>query len=132
MSQNLATSTNIVKATDILSGRFDIDKWIRDNTTKKETPKNGIVVDLTWVRGEANKVLNAKLQSIWLSSGYIWVDGDTNIYDLEANYMYLYADGIAFLGSMDDYEFTSAYKKGYELVEISLNEALNGGHKKYL
>jgi len=131
MSQNLIPDVNIVKATDILSGRFDLDKWI-SSILKKETPKNGVVVDLTWIKGEANKVLNAKIQSIWLSSGYKWVDGDTDIYDFELNYIYLYVGGIAFLSSMDDYKFTTAFEEGYKLVEISPNEALKGGHKKYL
>ena len=56
-----------VKATDILSGAFDLGKWIKDNTSEKDVI---YCVDLTWVKGEAREVLSAALQKKAFEKGF--------------------------------------------------------------
>lgn len=126
--QSSIKEAQTVSAVDILSGKFDLDKW--RNSKKRE--KVCVYVDLSEIRGEANKVLNMALQSVWFASGYKWVDGDKNTYKREMQYIFLYDEGIFFLDSLAEYWRTSAYDSHCTLVPLSLNDALNVEHKECL
>lgn len=126
--QSSVDDAQTISAVDILSGKFDLDKW----QISKNREKVCVYVDLSEMRGEANKVLNMALQSVWFASGYKWADGDKNTYKREMQYIFLYDEGIFFRDSLADYRRTCAYDSHCTLVELSLNDALNGEHKKYL
>ena len=121
------TRTN-VKATDILSGAFDLDKWIKDNTTKKEPDNVVYCVDLTWVKGEAREVLSAALQKKAFEKGYKWCG-------VEATVQLTNKPGLFFWTS----DKTICYGEEFERsmqgticcthVEISVNKALRGKYR---
>ena len=122
------TCNPTIKATDILSGAFDIDKWIKDNSTKKE-PKDVIYcVDLTWVKGEAREVLSAAIQKKAFEKGYKWMVVGTTV-------TYAYKPGLFFdtrdksVCFVDTFEESKKALKSRSTVEISVNKALRGEYR---
>lgn len=117
-----------VKATDILSRAFDLDKWIKDNTTEKEPDNVVYCVDLTWVKGEAREVLSAALQKKAFEKGYKWSG-------VEATVQLTNKPGLFFWTSNktiyydDDFVSAVKYTTHYSNVEISVNKALRGEYR---
>lgn len=123
------TENPTIKATDILSGAFDIDKWIRDNTTKKEPDNVVYCVDLTWVKGEAREVLSAALQKKAFEKGYKWAGCDTAIQEADQ-------PGLFFDTEYKTVCYSSNFNGGKDsckgistTVEISVNKALRGEYR---
>ena len=50
--------TYITSADKVLSGEFDIKKWMDDNTPKKEPTRFCYCIDLSWVKGTAREVIS--------------------------------------------------------------------------
>lgn len=117
-----------VKATDILSGAFDIDKWIKDNSTKEE-PKDVIYcVDLTWVKGEAREVLSAAIQKKAFEKGYKWMAAGTTVtHAYEPGLFFDTRDKNVCFG--DTFEESKKALKSRYTVEISVNKALRGEYR---
>jgi hypothetical protein len=114
-----------VKATDILSGAFDLDKWIKDNTTKKDVI---YCVDLTWVKGEAREVLSAAIQKKAFEKGYKWGGVETTIQLTGKPGLFFWTSDKTICCSDD---FVGAVKciTNYPFVEISVNKALRGEYR---
>lgn len=122
------TCNPTIKATDILSGSFDLDKWIGDSITKKEPDNVVYCVDLTWVKGEAREVLSAALQKKAFEKGYKWAGEETNVQFVDTPALYFMTrDRTVLKGD----EFSCSRKDdvlGFE-KEISVNKALRGEYR---
>jgi len=117
-----------VKATDILSGAFDLDKWIKDNTAKKEPDNIVYCIDLTWVKGEAREVLSAAIQKKAFEKGYKWGGMETKVQFTDSPALYFMTRGCMVL---KENEFSCSRKDdglGFE-KEISVNKALRGEYR---
>lgn len=116
-----------VKATDILSGAFDIDKWIKGNT-KKEPDNVVYCVDLTWVKGDAREVLSTALQKKAFEKGYKWSG-------VSATPKYMDQPGLFFDTGDKTIYYASIFEEGKQfiksnpVVEISVNKALRGEYR---
>ena len=119
-----------VKATDILSGAFDLDKWIKDNTAKKE-PKDVIYcVDLTWVKGEAREVLSTAIQKKAFEKGYKWsVTDDTTVQHKDQPGLFFDTRDTTACFSYDFNRGKDSCKYYATAVEISVNKALRGKYR---
>lgn len=123
------TCNPTIKATDILSGAFDIDKWIRDSISKKEPDNVVYCVDLTWVKGEAREVLSAALQKKAFEKGYKWSGYSIVVQEAEEpglffdtrDKMVCYSSN--FNGGKDSCKYNAT------AVEISVNRALRGEYR---
>jgi len=121
------TCNPTIKATNILSGAFDLDKWIKDST-EKETPKNIVYcADLTWVKGEAREVISEAIQKKAFEKGYRWSVADTTVqhkdkpglfFDTRDNTVCFSYDFNVGKGSCSLVKST--------ILEISVNKALRG------
>ena len=119
-----------VKATEILSGAFDLDKWIKDNTTKKEPDNIVYCVDLTWVKGEAREVLSAAIQKKAFEKGYKWsVTDDTTVQHKDQPGLFFDTRDTTVCSSYDFNRGKDSCKYYATAVEISVNKALRGEYR---
>ena len=119
--------TTKVTATDILSGAFDLDKWIKYNTPKKDVV---YCVDLTWVKGEAREVLSAALQKKAFEKGYKWsVTDDTTVQHKDQPGLFFDTRDATVCFSYDFNRGKDSCKYNATAVEISVNKALRGEYR---
>jgi hypothetical protein len=124
----LDTRNPTIKATDILSGAFDLNKWIRDSISKKEPDNVVYCVDLTWVKGEAREVLSTAIQKKAFEKGYKWRTAGTTV-------THAYEPGLFFDTRDKDVCFGETFEeskkaiKSRSTVEISVNKALRGEYR---
>lgn len=116
-----------VKATDILSGAFDLDKWIKDNTKKE--PKDVVYcVDLTWVKGEAREVLSAALQKKAFEKGYKWAGYSTVVQEADQPGLFFDTNDKTVCYS-PSFSYTMQNPCVENKKEISVNKALRGEYR---
>lgn len=119
-----ATNTTV---SAILSGTFDLDKWIADNIKKEENP---IIycVDLTWVKGEAREVISKAIQQKAFEKGYKWsgYGGFPEYTDMPGLFLWTQDHTICY---GDNFEYCKRATTTGIPVEISVNKALRGEYE---
>lgn len=116
-----ATNTTV---SAILSGAFNLDKWISDNSSKKKEKPVVYCVDLTWVKGEAREVISKAIQQKAFEKGYGWgFEKRKEAQFTNMSAIYINPNSTRLSYNDDFMKFNDDY------VEISVNKALRGEYK---
>lgn len=120
--------TYITSADKVLSGEFDIKKWMDDNTPKKEPTRFCYCIDLSWVKGTAREVISEAIQKKAFEKGYKWrgIRGAT-IAETDAPALYIENRCDKNTGCiLHNYEWHPEYMRDPDHAELSVNRALRG------
>lgn len=121
------TVIKTIYATEFLDG-FDLDKWISDNSSKKEETPIVYCVDLTWVKGEAREVISKAIQQKAFDKGYKWGGHQSTYCHTDAEGLYI-DTGDSTICYGDDFIRGKDCVSSGKAIEISVNKALRGEYK---
>lgn len=114
-----------VLATNIISGTFDLDKWINESSPVEEGKYTIYCVDLSWVHGKAREILSEAIQKKAFEKGYYWQTNKAEVLHTTSEGLFLYElDNSICYG--DDFKGCTTDSRFYNHVEVSVNNALKG------
>ena len=120
--------TYITSADKVLSGEFDIKKWMDDNTPKKEPTRFCYCIDLSWVKGTAREVISEAIQKKAFEKGYKWYNNKSRVVkNTDASALYIDDRICGYVGGiLHNEHWIPTYIKRSDHVELSVNKALRG------